>query len=414
MPFSTEITNIKAEINSGLSASQYTAKDLVYVSKAIEALANSEAVAGTFDIGTISTILYVGDNANDFEDTGNLTDAIAVLSKTGGASSYAQIAFRNETSSSSTDYIAYMNNGDDMEGWVDLGIAGSTFDDATYGITGPGDGYIFLNTKTGVAYKGNLVFATGENGTENKIVFAAGGYASGDTQMVITPDVSVHIEIPTASTSPSTGALTVVGGVGIQGDVNIAGNISFGGSGTSTTTNNLAVEASMVYLGDGNTGDALDLGVVGEYKVSSTTKYGGYVRDASDGVIKFFKDATTKPTSSVNFSEVGLAYADLKAASIDVTSATIGSVSNTEIQYLDGVSSAIQTQLDAKAVYPSQTGNSGKYLTTNGSATSWATVDALPSQSGQSGNYLTTNGTTASWAAITTDPNPQIFMLMGA
>lgn len=44
----------------------------------------------------------------------------------------------------------------------------------------------------------------------------------------------------------------------------------------------------------------------------------------------------------------------------------------------------------------------------------WATIDALPSQTGQAGNYLTTDGTTASWSSITTDPNPQVFMLMGA
>jgi hypothetical protein len=75
-------------------------------------------------------------------------------------------------------------------------------------------------------------------------------------------------------------------------------------------------------------------------------------------------------------------------------------ISSTEISYLDGVSSNIQTQLNAKAVYPSQTGNSGKYLTTNGSSTSWATVDALPSQTGNSGKYLTTDGTNASWAVL--------------
>ena len=46
---------------------------------------------------------------------------------------------------------------------------------------------------------------------------------------------------------------------------------------------------------------------------------------------------------------------------------------------------------------PAQSGQSGKYLTTNGTAASWATVDALPSQTGNSGKYLTTNGTTASW-----------------
>ena len=65
-------------------------------------------------------------------------------------------------------------------------------------------------------------------------------------------------------------------------------------------------------------------------------------------------------------------------------------------------------------VVPSQTGNSGKYLTTNGTVSSWGTVDALPSQTGNSGKYLTTNGTAASWASVTTDPTPTVFLLMGA
>ena len=65
-------------------------------------------------------------------------------------------------------------------------------------------------------------------------------------------------------------------------------------------------------------------------------------------------------------------------------------------------------------VVPSQTSNSGKYLTTDGTTSSWGVVDALPSQTGNSGKYLTTNGTAASWAAIVTDPTPSIFMLMGA
>ena len=49
---------------------------------------------------------------------------------------------------------------------------------------------------------------------------------------------------------------------------------------------------------------------------------------------------------------------------------------------------------------PTQTGQSGKFLTTDGTDASWANVDALPSQSGQSGKYLTTNGTTASWSTV--------------
>lgn len=81
-----------------------------------------------------------------------------------------------------------------------------------------------------------------------------------------------------------------------------------------------------------------------------------------------------------------------------------------------GASGAVTVSLDTSSVYvlPAQASNSGKYLTTNGSAASWGTVDALPSQSGNSGKYLTTNGSTASWATITTDPLTDIFMMMGA
>jgi len=40
-------------------------------------------------------------------------------------------------------------------------------------------------------------------------------------------------------------------------------------------------------------------------------------------------------------------------------------------------------------------------------------VDTLPSQTGNDGKYLTTDGTDASWASITTDPTPTAFLLGG-
>ena len=50
---------------------------------------------------------------------------------------------------------------------------------------------------------------------------------------------------------------------------------------------------------------------------------------------------------------------------------------------------------------PSQTSNSGKYLTTDGTSASWVTLNALPTQTGNSGKFLTTDATTASWATLT-------------
>jgi hypothetical protein len=284
---------------------------------------------------TAGDVSYIGPGAATFAGAGDadLTNPALVVRFDNGQTedSFAQIAFQNDDPTSSTDIIAYMDNGDDAEGWVGMGIAGSGFNDQTYGITAPGDGYIFHNTKSGNGRNGNLVFATGDAGDQNKIVIAAGGFASGNTQMVITPastgvSANVHIETPTASTSPTTGALTVVGGVGISGSLNIlgntniTGNLTFGGG--STTTENLAVTNPLVFVGNANNADTQDLGLIGEYKTGGVTKYAGLVRDASDGVGKFFKDATTKPTSTVNFGEAGLGYLSIKTGAIDAAAIT--------------------------------------------------------------------------------------------
>lgn len=86
----------------------------------------------------------------------------------------------------------------------------------------------------------------------------------------------------------------------------------------------------------------------GSVSVSLQRRYAAVARDASDGVIKFFKDITTKPTSTINFSEANAAFAPVQMGAITATSATIGDVSNTELQYVNGVTSAIQTQIDTK------------------------------------------------------------------
>ena len=93
----------------------------------------------------------------------------------------------------------------------------------------------------------------------------------------------------------------------------------------------------------------------------------------------------------------------------------------TELNYVDGVTSAIQTQFDAitannwvtnarmaddaigvAELSATGTASSSTYLRGDNS---WSTVDALPSQTGHAGKYLTTDATTASWATLDTDAN---------
>jgi len=429
---STQIDAIKSEISSSLAASAYSAQDLVYVAKALQALGSVVAPDGVSNI-TVNDNIYLGTTAEAFATTAALTNPNLVI--TVSEDDYAQIAFSNRSSNAnaSTDIILYSNNGNDGSGYIDMGITSSNFADPDFTVTGKGDGYIFMvGAEAGTTDRGNLVFATSDTGTQNKIIFAAGGLASDNEQMSITPDQNVHIEIDTPSTSPTTGALTVVGGVGISGDVNIDGTITFGGAGTTVETSNLAVTDPLIFTGNENQGDALDLGFVGEFanpiatitktvsnkaltsnvatlttsathgfsvgdiavitgvdatfngtyyvkavpttttftydktnanvtsaaatgsvSVSGQRRFAAVARDASDGVIKFLTNITTKPTTTINFSEAGTVYADIlvddiTADAITATSATIGDVSNTEIQYLNNVSSNIQTQLDSK------------------------------------------------------------------
>ena len=107
---------------------------------------------------------------------------------------------------------------------------------------------------------------------------------------------------------------------------------------------------------------------------------------------------------------------------------------DTELNYVGGVTSAIQTQIDAKTTNATHSGEvtgataltiadnvvdeanlkvsnaptNGYFLSAQSGDTggmTWAEVDALPSQTGNAGKYLTTDATNASWATLDTDAN---------
>lgn len=230
----------------------------------------------------------VGENAVDLAGAGshNLTDAMAVFSTNtagGNSEAFAQFSIINGNSDGygSTDLIIYPYDGTNSAGWIDVGITGANFDSETYGITGPHDGYIFSVAPEGTTGNGNLVLATGDTGVENRIVFAAGGLVSGKEQMIIIPDTQVHIEIDTESTSPSTGALRVAGGAGIQGNLNVAGNQNLVGNmviqgsisvaGGQFVTENLSSTDPLLFVGDQNESNAVDLGFMTEAKLPSAS-----------------------------------------------------------------------------------------------------------------------------------------------
>lgn len=91
-----------------------------------------------------------------------------------------------------------------------------------------------------------------------------------------------------------------------------------------------------------------DLGFAGGYN-DGTYHHAGLFRDASDGSWKFFQGYDPEPDGLfIDTTDASFALAPLKVAAFEAASATIGDVSNTELQYVNGVTSAIQTQIDAK------------------------------------------------------------------
>ena len=225
--------------------------------------------------------------------------------------------------------------------------------------------------------------------------------------------------------------LTTAGGT--VSNLTITGDLTVQGTTTTVAAANLEVTDSLIYLASEqfNT-DVLDIGIYGAYGDAQSGHYHtGLIRDASDGKWKLVSGGSEPTSSEVDFT--GITYDILKVGSIEgnvtgnltgnadtvtngvyttdtgtVTNAMLaGSIANNKLEHssitLNGSTVSLGGSASIESL-PSQTGNTGKYLTTDGSAASWSTVEALPSQTGHSGQYLTTDGSVASWATVNATP----------
>jgi hypothetical protein len=117
--------------------------------------------------------------------------------------------------------------------------------------------------------------------------------------------------------------------------------------------------------------------------------------------------ATAAATSATSAANSATAAANSAASAASAIQATIFDAKGDLI-----VASAADTAAKLSV------GTDGQILTAASTASygvQWAAAPiSLPSQTGNDGKYLTTDGSTASWAAITTDPLPSVFLLMGA
>jgi hypothetical protein len=119
----------------------------------------------------------------DSDNIGGLGGSTVVISSSDTA--YVQAAIVNVSDIGSADWTAYGHLGNDLGGWIDMGFNSAGYNDANYTITGQGDGAItlqsFYDGQAPGGRGGNLILATGENGTTNDIVFGLGGFLTENT-----------------------------------------------------------------------------------------------------------------------------------------------------------------------------------------------------------------------------------------
>ena len=108
--------------------------------------------------------------------------------------------------------------------------------------------------------------------------------------------------------------ITIANNLTVSGNTHIDGNLTVEGGTTYLSTSTVYTDDGMMKLNANNAADTVDSGIYNKYIVSSTAKYAGYFRDASDsGVFKFYKDLQAEPDATVNVSGTGYALAQVDA-----------------------------------------------------------------------------------------------------
>jgi metal-responsive CopG/Arc/MetJ family transcriptional regulator len=228
----------------------------------------------------------------------------------------------------------------------------------------------------GITDTSKLVTTDGTQTLTNKTITSPSGLVKADVGLGNVDNTSdankpISSATQTALDLKAPKAAPTFTGTTTTADLTVTGNLTVNGTTTTVSSTNLEVTDPLIYIGTGNSANSKDLGVVGHFD-NGTYQHTGIVRDATDGKWKLFSGVTTEPSDTIDFATY--TKDTLVMGALEATSATIGNVSNTELQYLDGVTSAIQTQMDAKAPLASPT-FTGTVTLPSGTVTSAMIVD---------------------------------------
>ena len=125
----------------------------------------------------------------------------------------------------------------------------------------------------------------------------------------------------------------------------LSGNLTVNGTTTTVNTTNFTTSDPVIYLGDGNNANSVDLGFVASYN-DGTYAHQGLVKDTSDSKWKLFKGVTDEPTTTVNFGQGSLDALAVGALEATTVTPSSGVVFSDGTQTKQGVPS--QTTISQK------------------------------------------------------------------
>jgi len=151
-----------------------------------------------------------------------LANATLIISS--NSSAYIQAVINNVSDNGSADWVAQGHLGDDEGGWIDMGFNSISHNEPLYSLTGPGDGYIISQTfypgQVPGTPGGNLVLATGVEGTVRDIIFGTGGFESANAFARMS-DANNAFEFARSGAAVSFPAGSEIGEVGASGEFGI-------------------------------------------------------------------------------------------------------------------------------------------------------------------------------------------------
>jgi hypothetical protein len=170
---------------------------------------------------------------------------------------------------------------------------------------------------TGTASAGNLITGGTLSVTGNANVGNMGAAAGVFTANVSANNLSTTNKVTAGNgLQVTTGALTILSGnLDITGNLNVTGNVNY------SNVTDLVVGDPLIYIGEDNSGDTVDLGIVASYNNGSYV-HTGLARNAATDYWTFFDGVAAEPTTVIDWANA--TYPTVKMGALLSTSTVTG------------------------------------------------------------------------------------------